>query len=95
MPKLATIKQPESLSKMAYEVIRQSILSGQWLVGELYNEKAIVYHRARETFTGFLKQSFWYGFGRKELALRHGTLARYDRWRGRTAQFVFIAELGL
>ena len=41
MPKLATIKQPESLSKMAYEVIRQSILSGQWLVGELYNEKAI------------------------------------------------------
>jgi len=41
MPKLATIKQPESLSKMAYEAIRQSILSGQWLVGELYNEKAI------------------------------------------------------
>ena len=40
----------------------------------VYNEKAIVYHRARETFTGFLKQSFWYGFGRKELALRHGTL---------------------
>ena len=26
---------------MAYEAIRQSILSGQWLVGELYNEKAI------------------------------------------------------
>ena len=41
MPKLATIKQPESLAKMAYEAIRQSILSGQWLVGELYNEKAI------------------------------------------------------
>ena len=40
----------------------------------VYNEKAIVYHRARETFTGFLKQSFWYGFGRKELAMRHGTL---------------------
>ncbi len=40
----------------------------------VFNEKAIVYHRARETFTGFLKQSFWYGFGRKELTLRHGTL---------------------
>jgi DNA-binding GntR family transcriptional regulator len=41
MPKFATIKQPESLAKMAYEAIRQSILSGQWKLGELYNEKAI------------------------------------------------------
>ena len=40
----------------------------------VYNERAIVYHRARETFTGFFKQSFWYGFGRKELTIRHGTL---------------------
>jgi DNA-binding GntR family transcriptional regulator len=41
MPKLAAIKQPESLAKMAYDAIRQSILSGQWKIGELYNEKAI------------------------------------------------------
>lgn len=41
MPRLATIKQPESLAKMAYETIRLSILSGQWKTGELYNEKAI------------------------------------------------------
>ncbi len=41
MPKLAAIKQPESLAKMAYEAIRQSILSGEWKIGELYNEKAI------------------------------------------------------
>ncbi len=41
MPRLATIKQPESLAKMAYEAIRQSILSGQWKIGELYNEKSI------------------------------------------------------
>ena len=40
----------------------------------IYNDKAIVYHRARETFIGFFKQSFWYGFGRKELTIRHGTL---------------------
>jgi glycosyltransferase involved in cell wall biosynthesis len=40
----------------------------------VYWERAIVYHRARETFTGFFKQSFWYGFGRKELTLRHGKL---------------------
>jgi len=41
MPKLATLKQPESLAKMAYESIRQSILSGQWKIGELYNEMGI------------------------------------------------------
>ncbi len=41
MPKFAAIKQPESLAKMAYETIRKSILSGQWKIGELYNEKAI------------------------------------------------------
>ena len=41
MPKFAAIKQPESLAKMAYEAIRQSILSGHWNIGELYNEKAI------------------------------------------------------
>lgn len=41
MPNLSAIKQPESLAKMAYEAIRNSILSGQWITGELYNEKAI------------------------------------------------------
>ena len=45
----------------------------------VYNDKAIVYHRARSSFTGFFKQSFWYGFGRKELSLRHGDLwSSYD-----------------
>ena len=41
MPKFAAIKQPESLAKIAYETIRQSILSGHWRIEELYNEKAI------------------------------------------------------
>jgi len=45
----------------------------------VYWPKAIVYHRARESFVGFFKQSFWYGFGRKELTLRHGKLwSKYD-----------------
>ncbi|MEW6069738.1 MAG: glycosyltransferase [Candidatus Thermoplasmatota archaeon] len=39
-----------------------------------YNEHAIVHHHGRETLTGFLKQSFWYGFGRKELTIKHGSL---------------------
>jgi DNA-binding GntR family transcriptional regulator len=41
MPKFAALKQPDSLAKMAYEAIRKSILSGDWKIGELYNEKAI------------------------------------------------------
>ena len=41
MPKFSTIEQPESLAKMAYESIRNSILAGQWEISELYNEKSI------------------------------------------------------
>lgn len=45
----------------------------------IYWEKAIVYHRVRSSFGGFMKQAFWYGFGRKELTLRHGQLwHKYD-----------------
>ncbi len=40
----------------------------------IYWDRAIVYHRVRDSFFGFFKQAFWYGFGRKELTLRHGTL---------------------
>lgn len=40
----------------------------------IYHPTAIVYHNARSSFSGFFKQSFWYGFGRKELTLRHGNL---------------------
>ena len=39
-----------------------------------YNNQAIVYHRLRESIHGFFKQSFWYGFGRKELTQKHGRL---------------------
>jgi len=49
----------------------RAVDSGHKLV---YNEDAIVYHRARESILGFIKQSFWYGFGRKELAIKHGSL---------------------
>lgn len=35
---------------------------------------AIVYHRARDSVAGFLKQAFWNGYGRKQLTLKHGQL---------------------
>jgi len=45
----------------------------------VYHDQAIVYHRVRDSFLGFFKQAFWYGFGRKELTLRHGTLwSKYE-----------------
>ncbi len=39
-----------------------------------YNDSAIIYHRARDTFTGFFEQAFWNGYGRKQLTLKHGSL---------------------
>lgn len=38
------------------------------------NDEAIVYHRARDTITKFLKQAYWNGYGRKQLTLKHGNL---------------------
>jgi len=39
-----------------------------------YNEDAIVYHRTKGSFRGFLKQAFWNGWGRKQLTMKHGYL---------------------
>jgi glycosyltransferase involved in cell wall biosynthesis len=39
-----------------------------------YNEDAVVYHRARDSFTAFFQQAFWNGYGRKQLTLKHGNL---------------------
>ncbi|MCK5254369.1 MAG: glycosyltransferase [Thermoplasmata archaeon] len=44
----------------------------------VYNENAIIYAMARDTFMGFFKQAFWNGFGRKQLTLKHGNL--WDRY---------------
>ncbi|MEW5721493.1 MAG: GntR family transcriptional regulator [Thermodesulfobacteriota bacterium] len=41
MPKLKTINLPVSLSKMAYDALRESILSGQLKPNEMYNEMAL------------------------------------------------------
>jgi len=39
-----------------------------------YNPEAIVYHRTKGSFRGFLKQAFWNGWGRKQLTMKHGYL---------------------
>ncbi len=40
----------------------------------VYEEDAVVYHQARSTLMGFVKQAFWNGFGRKQLTRKHGNL---------------------
>lgn len=39
-----------------------------------YNEKAIVLYRPRDTISAFIKQSFQYGYGRKQLALKYQSM---------------------
>jgi glycosyltransferase involved in cell wall biosynthesis len=36
------------------------------------HKKAKVYYRARKSALSFLKQAFWYGYGRKLIGLKHG-----------------------
>lgn len=39
-----------------------------------YNENAVVYREISTSLIGFLKKAFWYGYGRKQLTLKHGKL---------------------
>lgn len=56
----------------------------------IFNERAIVYHRARDTIPGFLKQALWNGFGRKQLTLKHGRLwSQYSFKKMLTSQLTF------
>lgn len=40
----------------------------------VYAGDAIVYARARDSITGFLRQAYWNGYGRKQLTQKHGRL---------------------
>ena len=62
-----------------------------------YEPRAIVYHRARDSFKGFFKQAFWNGYGRKQLTLKHGRLWKeYSFRKMLDTQFHFwgLARLG-
>ncbi|HJQ93615.1 MAG TPA: glycosyltransferase [Candidatus Thermoplasmatota archaeon] len=40
----------------------------------VHEPDAIVYAKARDSVTGFLRQAYWNGFGRKQLTAKHGKL---------------------
>lgn len=47
----------------------------------VYNARAIIYHRTRDSFFSFAKQAFWNGYGRKQLTIKHGNL--WDKYKPR------------
>ncbi len=40
------------------------------------DDSCIIYNYTRETFAGFVKQAFWNGYGRRQLARKHGKLIK-------------------
>lgn len=55
-----------------------------------YNENAIVYYRPRNSLFAFLKQSFYYGYGRKLLALKYE-----DMWSRYSVRDTFKTQFSL
>jgi glycosyltransferase involved in cell wall biosynthesis len=53
-----------------------------------YNEQAIIYRESAQSLTGLMRQSFWYGYGRKQLTLKHGKL-----WKKYSAQQMMQSQL--
>jgi glycosyltransferase involved in cell wall biosynthesis len=54
------------------------------------HKKAKVYYRSRGTPLTFLKQSFWYGYGRKLLGLKHGRI-----WEKHSSADVLIHQTSI
>ena len=53
-----------------------------------YNENAIIYRRTAKNLISLIKQSFWYGYGRKQLTLKHGRL-----WKKYSPKQMFSTHL--
>jgi len=55
-----------------------------------YNENAVVYRRTAENPYSLIKQSFWYGYGRKQLSIKHKNL-----WKTYSANQIFSGHMSL
>jgi len=61
-----------------------------------YNEHAVVYRDTSRSVVGFLKQAFWYGYGRKQLTMKHGKLwSRYSPQKTLQTHFSLFGILRL
>jgi glycosyltransferase involved in cell wall biosynthesis len=61
------------------------------------NKNAKIYYRAKDTPLQFLKQSFWYGYGRKLMGLKHGRIwekhSKADVIKNQTSVFGMVRLL--
>jgi len=55
-----------------------------------YNENAVVYRETSKSIIGFLKKAFWYGYGRKQLTMKHGKL-----WKSYSPKKMFQTHFSL
>ena len=59
----------------------------------LVDESVIIYHKVKDSFSTFIKQAFWNGFGRKQLTLKHGKLWQSYSFRQMVFQEVSFWKL--
>ena len=61
--------------------------------------EAIIYARARDSISGFARQAYWNGYGRKQLTVKHGRLWHQYSFRdmltSQGASFWGLARMGL
>lgn len=55
-----------------------------------YSENAIIYRETAKNMLSLIKQAFWYGYGRKQLAIKHGRL-----WQSYSPKQMFSTHLSL
>lgn len=61
------------LSSEDLEINYRAVDAGYKIV---YNDKIKIYYRPKGSFFSFVKQSFWYGYGRKLLDIKHGSILK-------------------
>lgn len=55
-----------------------------------YSNQAIIYRRSASNMLSLIKQAYWYGYGRKQLSLKHGRL-----WNKYSPQQTFQTHLDI
>ena len=55
-----------------------------------FSKKAIIYRKSAKNYKELIKQSFWYGYGRKQLSIKHGKL-----WKNYSLEQMFCTQMKL
>lgn len=55
-----------------------------------YTDQAVIYRKSASNIISLIKQAFWYGYGRKQLSLKHGRL-----WKKYSPKQIFKTHLDI